>query len=149
MAWTEERVEELKQLWADGLSASQIARQMGGVTRNAVIGKVHRLGLSGRGAPTRSSRPRRVTMPKPAVKPVITKPLPAVVEDPVTLSDGNHANVLTIRDSMCKWPIGDPTQSGFHFCGRPTKHGASYCEGHAELAYQPPQMRRDKKRAIA
>ncbi|MFP3944791.1 MAG: GcrA family cell cycle regulator [Alphaproteobacteria bacterium] len=149
MAWTDERVEQLKQLWADGLSASQIARQLGGVTRNAVIGKVHRLGLSGRGAPARTSRPKRVTMPKPAVKPVIARPAPAAVEDPVTLADGNHANVLTIRDSMCKWPIGDPAQSGFHFCGRPTPHGSSYCKGHAQLAYQPPQSRRDKKRAIA
>lgn len=149
MAWTDERVEQLKQLWNEGLSASQIARAMGGVTRNAVIGKVHRLGLSGRGAPARVSRPKRVTMPRPAFKPVLVKPLPAVVEEPVTLADGNHANVLTIRDSMCKWPIGDPTQSGFHFCGRPTSPGASYCQGHARLAYQPPQLRRDKKRAFA
>ena len=55
MAWTDERVEMLKKLWADGLSASQIARKMGGVTRNAVIGKVHRLGLSGRATPARVS----------------------------------------------------------------------------------------------
>ena len=56
MAWTEDRVETLKKLWADGLSASQIAKQLGGVTRNAVIGKVHRLGLSGRAAPSRPAR---------------------------------------------------------------------------------------------
>ena len=58
MAWTEDRVEMLKQLWTDGLSASQIARKMGGVTRNAVIGKVHRLGLSGRATPARVSTAR-------------------------------------------------------------------------------------------
>ena len=58
MAWTEERVEMLKQLWTDGLSASQIARKMGGVTRNAVIGKVHRLGLSGRATPARVTTAR-------------------------------------------------------------------------------------------
>ena len=58
MAWTDERVEMLKQLWTDGLSASQIARKMGGVTRNAVIGKVHRLGLSGRATPARVSTAR-------------------------------------------------------------------------------------------
>lgn len=149
MAWTEDRVEILKKLWADGLSASQIARQMGGVTRNAVIGKVHRLGLSGRGTPTRSSRPRRIAIPKPAMKPVLVKPAPVMVEEPVRLDDGNPADVLTIRDSMCKWPIGDPTKTGFHFCGRPVRAGGSYCEGHAQLAYQPPQPRRDKKRAFA
>ena len=60
MSWTDERVEELKKLWAEGLSASQIATRMGGVTRNAVIGKVHRLGLSGRGRPTRTARPKTV-----------------------------------------------------------------------------------------
>jgi GcrA cell cycle regulator len=59
MGWTEERVGTLKKLWLDGLSASQIAKQLGGVTRNAVIGKVHRLGLSGRAAPSQPSRPRR------------------------------------------------------------------------------------------
>ena len=66
MAWTEDRVETLKKLWADGLSASQIAKQLGGVTRNAVIGKVHRLGLSGRAAP---SRPARRPAPRPAPRP--------------------------------------------------------------------------------
>ena len=62
MAWTEDRVETLKKLWADGLSASQIAKQLGGVTRNAVIGKVHRLGLSGRATPSRPAR-------RPAARP--------------------------------------------------------------------------------
>ena len=67
MAWTEDRVELLKKLWADGLSASQIAKRLGGVTRNAVIGKVHRLGLSGRAAPSRPAR-RPVAAPKPAAR---------------------------------------------------------------------------------
>src|ERR1700753_1247832 len=57
MGWTDERVDLLKKLWLDGLSASQIAKQLGGVTRNAVIGKVHRLGLAGRAAPSQPSRP--------------------------------------------------------------------------------------------
>ena len=65
MGWTDERVETLKKLWLDGLSASQIAKSLGGVTRNAVIGKVHRLGLSGRATP---SQPARTTFkaPRPA-----------------------------------------------------------------------------------
>ena len=58
MSWTDERVELLKKLWADGLSASQIAAELGGITRNAVIGKVHRLGLSGRAKSPSSSAPR-------------------------------------------------------------------------------------------
>ena len=66
MAWTDERVELLKKLWAEGLSASQIAREIGDVTRNAVIGKVHRLGLSGRATKTRVDRPRRHRHPRPS-----------------------------------------------------------------------------------
>jgi GcrA cell cycle regulator len=65
MSWTDERVSTLKKLWLDGLSASQIAKQLGGVTRNAVIGKVHRLGLSGRAAPSQPARPA-FKAPRPA-----------------------------------------------------------------------------------
>ena len=62
--WTDERVDQLKSLWTEGLSASQIARALGGVTRNAVIGKVHRLGLAGRAAPSRVDRPRLPSAPR-------------------------------------------------------------------------------------
>ena len=120
MSWTDERVEQLKQLWSDGLSASQIARQLGGVTRNAVIGKVHRLGLAGRATPARTERPRiqvarRPTRPRPA--PVIHVPI--VEKDPIVDDQGRKTTVLTINDRMCKWPIGDPSKSDFHFCGHP------------------------------
>uniref|UniRef100_UPI0025F3CA20 GcrA family cell cycle regulator n=1 Tax=uncultured Caulobacter sp. TaxID=158749 RepID=UPI0025F3CA20 len=63
--WSEDRVERLKALWADGLSASQVAKQLGGVTRNAVIGKIHRLGLAGRAAGVRIARPRSASSPRP------------------------------------------------------------------------------------
>src|SRR3954470_5061502 len=96
MGWTDERVEQLKSLWNDGLSASQIARVLGSVTRNAVIGKVHRLGLAGRAGPARAERPRTALPRKPSVH---AAPLPPVVEeDPITLSDGHFATVLTIND---------------------------------------------------
>lgn len=144
MAWTEDRVDLLKKLWTDGLSASQIARQLGDVTRNAVIGKVHRLGLSGRGSPARSERPRAVTVPKPQAKPVFIKPVPA--QNPVVLENGEFATVATLKDNMCKWPIGDPAAPGFRFCGHPTTPGTPYCEAHARLAYQPVE-RRQKRRA--
>jgi GcrA cell cycle regulator len=146
MAWTDERVELLKKLWQDGLSASQIARQMGDVTRNAVIGKVHRLGLSGRANSNRPQRARNVTVPKPVAKPVMVRP--TLVEEPVVLDNGEHATVMTIRDGMCKWPIGDPATAEFRFCGRRTAAGASYCEGHAQMAYQPARDRsRDRRKA--
>src|SRR6188768_96843 len=87
MGWTDERVELLKKLWQDGLSASQIAKQLGGVTRNAVIGKVHRLGLSGRATP---SKPQRTVFkaPRPA------RPVSAAPSAPRRLSEpsGSHAH---------------------------------------------------------
>ncbi|MGJ3232923.1 MAG: GcrA family cell cycle regulator [Oceanicaulis sp.] len=162
MAWTDERVETLKKLWADGLSASQIAKQLGGVTRNAVIGKVHRLGLSGRAAPSQPARrpaPRPARTPKPAtvkaappaskpaaapvreVKPAAAVPAPAEAK---RLPNGEYATVLTLREGMCKWPIGDPGDTEFRFCGRRSKPGSAYCEAHAQLAYQPQNKRKRK-----
>lgn len=144
MGWTDERVEQLKSLWTEGLSASQIARVLGGVTRNAVIGKVHRLGLAGRAGPTRSERPRHTTTHKAVTR--TATPAPEVVEeDPITLDDGNFATVLTINDRMCRWPIGDPSEHEFHFCGRNPKSGSPYCEAHARKAYQPQMPRRDRR----
>ena len=107
MSWTDERVEALKALWIDGLSASDIAAELGGITRNAVIGKVHRLGLAGRAGPARAERPRSSISHKSVVR--MAAPEPEIVEeDPIKLDDGNFATVLTINDRMCRWPIGDP-----------------------------------------
>ena len=146
MGWTEERVEQLRTLWTEGLSASQIARVLGGVTRNAVIGKAHRLGLAGPASPSRSERPRLPSTPKVQVRSAPMSPAPVVEEDPVILDDGSFATVLTINDRMCRWPIGDPSENEFHFCGRKPKNGSPYCDAHARKAYQPQQSRRDKGR---
>ena len=142
MGWTDERVETLKKLWLDGLSASQIAKQLGGVTRNAVIGKVHRLGLAGRATPTRTERPRVPSAPRmSAMRTHIPEP-PVVEEDPVTLEDGTHVSVLAINDRMCRWPIGDPSSETFSFCGRRAGESGPYCPQHAQIAYQPQQPRK-------
>ncbi|HUZ11308.1 MAG TPA: GcrA family cell cycle regulator [Caulobacteraceae bacterium] len=155
MGWTDERVEMLKKLWLDGLSASQIAKQLGGVTRNAVIGKVHRLGLSGRAVPSHPSRPafRAPRPPRPVPAPA---PRPRALEPrthapaprPVVLVDlPGTATVLTLGRHMCKWPIGDPASSDFAFCGRSAVEETPYCADHARLAYQPPHGR--KKATVA
>ena len=149
MAWTDERVETLKKLWAEGLSAAQIANKIGGVTRNAVIGKVHRLGLSGRATPAKPQRgcaPAAVEKdtvvpekaPREEVKSVIPEP---DFTAPLVLDTGDTATVSTIGNNMCKWPIGDPARDDFHFCGQPTLAGKSYCAYHARMAFQPPQRR--------
>lgn len=153
MGWTDERVETLKKLWQDGLSASQIAKQLGGVTRNAVIGKVHRLGLSGRAAPSKPARPafkaprpqrpaaaapsapRRIAEPAAAAPAQAPAPVRYIEESP------GSATVLTLGAHMCKWPIGDPSTEGFTFCGRRASDGP-YCMEHARIAYQPAQTKK-------
>jgi GcrA cell cycle regulator len=158
MGWTDERVETLKKLWLDGLSASQIAKQLGGVTRNAVIGKVHRLGLSGRAAPSHPSRPtfKAPRPPRPIQAPAarvraleprahhaqLARPAAPFVELPGT------ATVLTLGAHMCKWPIGDPSSNDFTFCGRRASDESSpYCVDHARIAYAPPPGK--KKTSVA
>ena len=102
MEWTAERVELLKELWGEGLSARQIAETLGYVTRNAVIGKAHRLGLSTRSVPS--------------------KPTIAML-NPVT-------------DRLCQWPIGNPGEAGFRFCGQQAEPGRPYCGQHCSMAYR-------------
>ena len=164
MNWTDERVELLKKLWADGLSASQIAAQLGGVTRNAVIGKVHRLSLSGRAKPASSGpRPRkpRVASHRPtrsyiagntalkthAVPAPRRLPAPVPIEDivvPIML----RVPLMALTDQMCKWPIGDPGAEDFCFCGHKNFNSLPYCEYHSRIAYQPVNdRRRDRDQA--
>jgi GcrA cell cycle regulator len=146
MGWTDERVDMLKRLWLDGLSASQIAKQLGGVTRNAVIGKVHRLGLSGRAAPSQPARPAfkapRPSRPAHAAAPRRVEPPQAAAPAPVCfVEEPGSATVLTLGAHMCKWPIGDPATDNFTFCGRRSADGP-YCSEHAQMAYQPQQPRK-------
>ena len=158
MGWTDERVETLKKLWLDGLSASQIAKQLGGVTRNAVIGKVHRLGLSGRATPSQPARtqfksprpPRPLTANPPIARRAASEPLaivPAPKAQPVALptpfvEQPGTATVLTLGAHMCKWPIGDPSTEEFRFCGRRSSPEGPYCIEHASVAYQPQQSKK-------
>jgi len=160
MSWTDERVELLKKLWQEGLSASQIAAELGGVTRNAVIGKVHRLGLSGRGQPTSSiKRQRRVHAP--AVRrsrPValgnlaLQTNIEAFAETDfrprrnVVVPIAKRLSIEALTDRPYKWPIGDPGTEDFHFCGHDSLEGVPYCEYHAGVAYQSPEPRRRIRR---
>lgn len=160
--WTDDRVTLLKKLWTDGLSASQIAKQLGGVTRNAVIGKVHRLGLAGRAAPSRPVK--RIPVPTARTRPVLVVPphVAAKVESavkalapaapapivkpskpvPTPQKSGDLIGVLQLGSNMCKWPIGDPGDPDFGFCGAHCATGAVYCTEHAAIAFQPAINRR-------
>lgn len=162
--WTDDRVELLGKLWGEGLSASQIAGILGGgVTRNAVIGKVHRLGLSGRGktgqpAAARPPKPRTPAPPAPATDSVGRDPSPETESDApeplrvvgTALARSQEPNIpvservsiLDLRDSMCRWPLGDPATTDFGFCGRRAVTALPYCEAHCRIAYQPAAERK-------
>ena len=163
MSWTDDRVETLTKLWADGLSASQIAAELGGVTRNAVIGKVHRLGLSGRAKAkspnaARAKRAPRATgySPRSRVSAktadgraiAINTPSRPPIEDMVA-PEPKKLSVVELSDKCCRWPYGDPATDDFHFCGHSPKEDSPYCEYHSRLAFQPMADRRREKRAAA
>ena len=153
MSWTDERVELLKKLWADGLSASQIAAELGGITRNAVIGKVHRLGLSGRAkSPSRrrrgrASRARTRTCcgcraRRCAATPRWRMPIEYEIEEEPELLDnvipiGQRRTILELTEETCRWPIGDPGSADFFFCGGQSLTSLPYCAYHSRVAYQP------------
>ena len=149
MTWTDERVETLKELWASGQSGNQIARKLGGVSRNAVIGKIHRLGLSHRTVANRdrppkkrrkSRRPARtIYSPKHNIRsadfsagPPLAQPMDTTDIDPPT---DKLVALFDLNDHICCWPVGHPGDEGFGFCGRGRERG-SYCEAHAQIAYR-------------
>lgn len=209
MSWTEERVERLSFMWLAGQSASQIAAELGeGVSRNAVIGKVHRLGLSGRAAPAAAAP--TATLPISALTPsdlplsdLPPAALPPGAEPPRALGTATPAGpvalglavaappaaaahgmdvvaavldaapepisfglparrvakeaalpvsdrvtILELSGSMCRWPIGDPTNAEFRFCGCRAVGTLPYCQDHARVAFQPVADRRRTERLI-
>ncbi|MEW6256150.1 MAG: GcrA family cell cycle regulator [Pseudomonadota bacterium] len=168
MSWNDERVELLKRLWGEGLSASQIAAELGGITRNAVIGKVHRLGLSGRVKSATPARPRktRTEAPAPTTRPAhrpatigntalapafeaLVESAPAPAPEPVAnnvVPLAQRCTIMNLTESTCRWPVGEPGTSGFYFCGARSATGMPYCTQHARMAYQPVQDRRRDRR---
>ena len=115
--WTEEQIKELIALWNQGLPTSEIGRKIG-ATKNAVVGKAHRLGLTKRQSPIRR-KPQEVRIVK---------------------LDG-------LRAGMCSWPIGEPGTEGFHFCGKPAVPGKPYCAEHCSIAYVSGKERKETEAA--
>lgn len=194
MSWTDERVQLLSRLWLDGKSASQIATALGGgLTRNAVIGKVHRLGLAGRVKPAGVSpghaedeaqtsgleseeartevaiAARRVSSRSSASATVAAASMaasaravqgntalaiadataealqPARAPEEVVVPLSLKVTIVELRESMCRWPIGDPSSVEFRYCGSPAHIGTPYCQYHGKIAYQPAQERRRER----
>lgn len=157
MAWTDERVTVLKKMWGDGKTAAEIAKELGeGVTRNAVIGKAHRLKLSGRASPIQAAKKtvkaaKEQSNAKPRVK---SKAVEAAVKPKVPLkrnvaapsvskhdievikNKGKRLPLSELTERMCRWPIGDPRNDDFGFCGASSETGLPYCPEHGQIAYQ-------------
>lgn len=145
--WNDERVQLLKDMWTEGATAQQIARALNcGISRSAVLGKKDRLGLSDRASFYCRKRPREVHPyePKRFLAPMEMPPEPPI--EALQLEDGTHLNTLQLRDHHCKWPIGDPQQPNFHYCGHAPKNGAPYCAGHQAIArvYTAPYKKREQ-----
>ena len=171
MSWSKERVELLQKLHDEGLTASQIAKKLGDVTRNAVIGKLNRLGISNKskiastqeaGTPKESGavgtggtkEKANTTTENPGKS---GQTIVAELIGPQTLLEKQQNNIaraeeirkkskklslMELTEKTCKWPHGDPATSNFYFCGLPVAPGKPYCEVHVALAYQPPTSRR-------
>ncbi|MBI3441330.1 MAG: gcrA cell cycle regulator family protein [Proteobacteria bacterium] len=160
MSWTDERIALLKKMWKEGKSAAEIAKTLAkGVTRNAVIGKAHRMGLSGRPSPIKKP-PEAVPKKEVAKKEVKKEAKAAVKKTVVPVVTGVKHNPLVreviaprqflkeefptnggvalidLTERMCKWPFGDPREDNFTFCGRGIRNGTPYCPDHAGMAYQ-------------
>ncbi|MFV0627425.1 MAG: GcrA family cell cycle regulator [Alphaproteobacteria bacterium] len=178
MPWTDEVVEELKRLWLSGLTTSEIAKKLG-VSKNSIVGKVHRLGLSGRPSPIKkkeevAKKETKVATPvatkaptkenekttetvveKTAEKPIEkTTAKEKIKENKTTaievekeefiapIESSTHPKskdglirLVDLDSHTCRWPIGDPKDEKFHFCGKKVRIGQTYCEEHSETAY--------------
>lgn len=150
--WTPERVEQLRSFVVTGLSCSQIAAEIG-VTRNAVIGKIHRLGLSpgrppgasARSCPPRARRPRAAGQ-RTLLRLLFTDGAPAAEPAPATAAVDSEkpCSLVDLEHGKCRWPIADSAgeRADFVFCGNEAAEGFSYCAGHARIAYRVPVRRR-------
>ena len=148
MSWTDEKVQKLKELWKKGHTASQIAEMLGDTTRNAVIGKAHRLNLEAR-APSKSSHTsgsssgQNKIQRRPSQQPLTRKQKFQSILLDKNFEPENPKKLEELGDNNCRWPIGHPDQEGFYFCGRSPIEGFSYCKLHVLYAFQPKNQKEE------
>ena len=149
MSWTEEKVAKLKELWGKGNTASQIAQIIGGISRNAVIGKAHRLNLSAKiKTRTASSSQNFNNSTSEKNTQIITRGRKSKFKSLIIEKDfepENPKQLEELDENCCKWPIGHPDEKSFYFCGRSSLKDFSYCKLHLLYAYQP----KGKKEEVA
>jgi len=147
MSWTSEKVEKLKELWSKGYTASQIAQTLGDTTRNAVIGKAHRLNLEARAPSKQSSSSKSKDSGKQTSK-RIPAPMSRKARFQSILLDKNFEaenpkSLEELTENTCKWPIGHPNEEKFYFCGRKPEGEFPYCKLHVLYAFQPKNQKED------
>ena len=146
MSWTDEKVAKLKELWGKGNTASQIAEIIGGISRNAVIGKAHRLNLSAK-IKTRSASVNhgsKTFQENNKIKPARgrrSKFKSLIIEK--DFEPENPKQLEELEDGVCRYPIGHPDEKDFYFCGRSSLKDFSYCKLHLLYAYQPKGKKED------
>ena len=141
MSWTEEREQRLRELWEKGYTASQIAEMLGGgTTRNAVIGKAHRLKLAARVASKQSKSPKKqdaASNPNKQEGYISRKSRFKSLLLDKNFEAENPKKLEELGDKNCRWPIGHPDEENFYFCGRNSVENFSYCKLHVLYAFQP------------
>ena len=140
MSWNEEKVEKLKELWGKGSTASQIAEIIGGISRNAVIGKAHRLNLSSKIKTRNASSSQNFDNSSEENSSKQKRGRKSKFQSLIIEKDfepENPKKLEELDESSCKWPIGHPEEQSFYFCGRSTLKDFSYCKLHLLYAYQP------------
>jgi GcrA cell cycle regulator len=142
MDWSPERIAELTKLWNDGLATSEIGKRLG-ISKNAVVGKAHRLHLSARPSPIRRVMMRSVLPrpPRPLAEPRVLAPtglhsgVHGEARTPAPTPAPQPERIVELSNQSCKWPIGHPNEAGFHFCAERAIVGKPYCQAHTAIAY--------------
>jgi len=143
MSWTPELVKELKRLWNKGLTTVEIGNQLG-LSKNAVVGKAHRLNLEARPSPIKREEVKRAIKEKNKPAAHVEEPTPEVVFETEPLppeinvhKSKKHKGValVDLKPNSCRWPEGDPKDPHFRFCGEPVAPGKIYCPEHCAIAY--------------
>ncbi|MBD1137484.1 hypothetical protein IDH33_01420 [Pelagibacterales bacterium SAG-MED43] len=146
MSWTDEKVSKLKELWGKGNTASQIAEIIGGISRNAVIGKAHRLNLSAkiktRTATSNKNFDNTIEGSKIHSKRARKSKFKSLIIEK-DFEPENPKQLEELDENSCKWPIGHPDEKDFYFCGRSSLKDFSYCKLHLLYAYQPKGKKED------
>ena len=154
MDWTPEQISELTRLWGEGLTTAEIGKRLG-ISKNAVVGKAHRLHLPARPSPikrtgprpqifrqTAASRPSQPSAPRlpqaprePRIPTAAQQTSAAALKALANQPSAKRLPMMALSASTCRWPIGDPGDTEFHFCGERSLDGKPYCSAHASIAY--------------